>query len=156
MKNGSGKIDILLVEDNPGDRTSILATLKKANFLNRIHALEDGTRVMDFLFRQGAHSGEPPLAGEVLILLSLNLGGIHGLDILRRIKADERSKSFPVIILSSSQEERGVMQSYKLGANACIVKPIDLRKFIEAIAELRLGWVLVSSEDPAGGKLPGD
>ena len=156
MKNGSGKIDILLVEDNPGDRTQIHATLKKANFLNRIDVLDDGNKVMDFLFRQGAYSGEPPLAGEVLILLSLNLEGIHGLDVLRLIKADERSKSFPVIILSSSQEERGVMQSYKLGANACIVKPVDLRKFIEAIAELRLGWVLVSSEDPAEGKLSGE
>lgn len=147
MKNGTGKIDILLVEDNASDSSLMVSTLKKANIANRIHVLGDGTKLLDFILRQGDFTGEPPLAAELLVLLSLNLAGIHGLDLLRKLKSDERTRSLPVIILTSSQEERGVMQAYKIGANACIVKPLDLRKLIEAVTESRLGWLLISPEE---------
>jgi two-component system response regulator len=149
MKNGTAneKVEILLVEDNAADVTHILNTLKKANLCNRVHVLREGAQVLDFLFRTGSFAGQPPLPAEVLILLSLNLRDVHGLDILRKIKGDERTRSLPVIIFTSSQEERGVMESYKLGANACIVKPMDLSKLVEAVSELRLGWLLISPED---------
>jgi two-component system, response regulator len=151
MKDGTGKIDILLVEDNSADASLILDALKKANICNRTHVLKDGDEILEFLLRKGTYSSELPLH-ETLILLSLNLSGVHGLDVLKKLKSDERTRSLPVIILTSSQEERGVMQSYKLGANACIIKPLDLRKLIEAVAELRLAWLLVSPENGDAGK----
>ena len=138
----------MLVENNPVDAALALAALKKANISNRIHVIEDGNAVLDFVFGTGTHAGRPPLREETLILLSMNLSGVHGLDVLRKLKGDERSKGFPVIILTSSQEERGVMEGYKLGANGCIVKPLDLPKFIEAVSELRLGWLLIAPESP--------
>ncbi|MDB6038073.1 MAG: response regulator receiver protein, partial [Verrucomicrobiales bacterium] len=82
-----------------------------------------------------------------LILLDLNLPKIHGLDVLRKIKTDERTKSIPVIIMTASQEERGVMQSYKLGAQGCVVKPFELPKFVEAVSELRLSWLLIDHHE---------
>jgi two-component system, response regulator len=150
MENGSangGKIDIVLVEENPAEVSQILNTVKKANICNRIHVLHVGAQVFDFLFRAGPFKGEPPLPGELLILLALKLPDLHGLEVLRKLKADERTKSLAVVILTSSQEEPGVMQSYKMGANACIVKPLDLPKLIEAVAELRLGWMLISLDE---------
>jgi DNA-binding response OmpR family regulator len=150
MENGSTraeKVDIVLVEDRSGDTTQILNTLKKANICNRVHVLRQAEQILDFLFRTGSFSDQPPLPAETLIMLSLNLEGVQGLDVLRKIKADARSRSFPVIILASSQEQRGVMESYKLGANACIVKPLELAKFVEAVTELRLGWLLISPEE---------
>ena len=147
MKNGNGRIDILLVEDNPADASLIVSTLKKANISNCTHVLANGGEILEFLLRKGPYSSQSALPADMLILLSLNLNGINGLDVLRKLKSDERTRSLPVVILTSSQEERGVMQGYKLGANACIVKPLELRKLIEAVAELRLGWLLVSPED---------
>jgi DNA-binding response OmpR family regulator len=111
-----------------------------------VRVLETPDLAMEFLLRTGSFSSQPPLASESLVLLSLNLRGSPSLDLLRKLKGDERTKTLPVIMLTSSQEERGVMQSYKLGANACIVKPVDLPKFIEAISELRLGWLLVAMD----------
>ncbi|HTG43098.1 MAG TPA: response regulator [Verrucomicrobiae bacterium] len=147
MKNGSanaGRVEILLVEGNPEDTIFILNTLKKANVCNQIHAFRDGAQVLDFLFRTGSFAAQPPISPETLILLSLRLDDVDGLEVLRKIKRDERSKMLPVIVLTDSQEERGVMQSYKIGANACIVKPFELSKLLEAAAELRLGWLLVA------------
>lgn len=151
MKNGNGRIDILLVEDNPADTSLIVSTLKKANIVNCTHVLANGGEILEFLLRNGPYSGQPPLPPDVLILLSLNLNGVQGLDVLRKLKSDERTRLLPIVVLASSQEERGVMQGYKLGANACIVKPLELRKLIEAVAELRLGWLLVSPEEPERG-----
>jgi two-component system response regulator len=151
MKNGNGRIDILLVEDNPADASLIVSALKKANIANCTHVLPNGDDILEFLLRRGVYSGQPPLPADVLILLSLNLNGVHGLDVLRKLKSDERTRSLPVVILTSSQEERGVMQGYKLGANACIVKPLELKKLIEAVAELRFGWLLVGPEESEKG-----
>jgi two-component system, response regulator len=149
MSNGglsTAKIEIILAEDKPPDVTSTVNTLKKANICNRVHVVRDGKELLDFLFRTGSSAEFPAPVGELLILLSLRLSDAHGLDVLRKIKNDERTKTVPIIILTSSQEERGVMQSYKLGANAAIVKPLDLGKLVEAVSELRLGWLLVSAE----------
>lgn len=150
MTNGGNagvKTDILLVDDNPADAALILNVLKKANIINRIHLLAEGGEIMEFLFRKGRYHDASPLPAETLILLSLNLTGLSGLDVLRKIKGDERSRNYPIIVLASSQKDRGVMESYKMGANACIVQPIELSKFIEAVAELRLGWMLITPEE---------
>jgi CheY-like chemotaxis protein len=147
MNNGSAngsRVEILLVEDNPADIANILATLKKVNLCNHIHVLREGAQLTDFLFRTGAFTGQPPLPAELLILLSLGIRDVFALDILRKIKSDERTRSLPIIIVTSSQEERGVMQSYKLGASGCVVKPIELSAFVEAVSDLRLGWLLIS------------
>ena len=152
MMNGDNgrKVEILLIEDNPADVTVALEALKKANVANRVHVLREGGEALDFLVRTGPFAAEPPLSAQTLILLTLRLKTVHGLDVLRKIKSDERTKNLPVIILTSSQEERGVMQSYKLGANACIVKPMELNKLIEAVAELRLAWLLISDDESSG------
>lgn len=147
MTNGSkhlGKTDILLVNDDPAVTGLILNVLKKANVINRVHVVADGSSILDVLFRRASYAHEPALPSEILVLLSLNLSGMSGIDVLRKIKSDERSRNLPIILLAQSQEDRGVMESYKLGANACIVHPIDLTKFIEAVAELRLGWLLIT------------
>ncbi len=155
MRNGTsnrGRVEIILVEDRPADATQSLATLKKANLFNTIHVLKNAEEAADFIFRTGPFANLAPLPGETLVLLSLTLSGTHSLDLLRRLKGDQRTKHIPVIVLTASQEERGVMQSYKLGASGCIVKPLDLHGFIEVVAELRLGWLLISPDGPASEK----
>lgn len=145
--NGS-EVEIILIEDNPEDIACLRSLLQKANISNRLTILQNAADALDFLFRTGRYAKEPPLPAQALLLLSLSLKSMHGLDFLRKLRRDERTKSLPVIMLSSSQEERGVMQSYQLGASGCIVKPIDLQKFMEAVAELRLSWLLLDPGDP--------
>lgn len=155
MINGAsngGRVEIILVEENPTDMDSTLAALKKANLFNKIHLLKDADEAADFIFRSGVHRSLPALIPETLVLLSLSLSGTHSLDLLRRMKGDQRTKEIPVILLTSSQEERGVMQGYTLGASGCIVKPLDLQKFIEVVSDLHLGWLLISPE--RGGSNP--
>jgi len=150
MINGTkndGKIDILLVNDNSAETISILSVLKKARIINRVHVLAEGADILEFLFRRGRFATESALPMETLILLPLRLNGLSGIDVLRKIKGDERSRNYSVILLAATQEDRGVMESYKLGANACMVQPFDLAKFIEAVSELRLGWLLITPED---------
>jgi two-component system, response regulator len=144
MDGGNGSnVEILLIEDNPEHISSAQGILQKANICNAFKVVQTAAEAFDWLFRTGTYAKELPLSPETLILLSLSLRSMHGLDLLRKLRNDERTKLLPVIMLSSSQEERGVMQSYKLGASGCIVKPIDLQKFVEAVAELRLGWLLL-------------
>lgn len=140
----NGKTDILLVADNPSETALVLKVLKKAKIVNRIHVLAQGREILDFLFRLGPYKETPGLPAETLILLSLSLRSPSSIEVLRKIKADERTRGVPVIMLASSQEDRGVMEGYKLGANACVVQPMEISKFIEAVSELRLGWLLVS------------
>lgn len=139
-------VEILLVEDNPDHIASAQSTLQKANICNRLTVVQTAPETFEYIFRTGSYAKEKPLSPETLVLLSLSLKSMHGLDVLRRLRSDERSKGLPVIMLTSSQEERGIMQSYKLGASGCIVKPMDLQKFVEAVAELRLGWLLMGPE----------
>ena len=150
MTNGTKeptRTDILLVNDDPASTALIINVLKKANIVNRVHVLADGGEILEFLFRKGHYQELPSLPAETLILLSLSLVGVNGLEVLRKVKGDERSRNYPVIVLASSQEDRGVMESYKLGANACMVQPIEISKLVEAVAELRLGWLLISPEE---------
>ena len=145
-ENRSARTEILLLHDDPAEVQSILNVFRKARISNRIQVLEPDADVFQFLFRQDRFADMPPIPAETLILLSLQLKHLNGIDVLRRIKNDERFRSFPVILLTSSQKDRGVMEGYKLGANACIVQPMDLTKFVEAVAELRLDWLLVTPD----------
>jgi two-component system response regulator len=150
MDSGAAKqqqVEILLIEDNPDDVALTLGALKKGKVSNKVHVLKDGAEALDFIFGQGAYAHRREGEHVQLILLDLNLPKIHGLDVLRQIKMDERTKSIPVIIMTASQEERGVMQSYKLGAQGCVVKPFELPKFVEALSELRLSWLLIDHHE---------
>jgi two-component system response regulator len=141
------QVEILLIEDNPDDVTLTIGALKKGKVSNKVHVLKDGAEALDFIFGQGSYTHRREGEHVQLILLDLNLPKIHGLDVLRKIKTDERTKSIPVIIMTASQEERGVMQSYKLGAQGCVVKPFDFSKFVEAVSELRLSWLLIDRHE---------
>jgi CheY-like chemotaxis protein len=145
-QNTNGKTDILLVADHPGETALVLKVLNKAKVINRIHVLTEGREILNFLGRTGPYQDAPSLPAETLILLSLSLQTPSGIEVLRKLKSDERTRTLPVIMLAASQEDRGVMEGYKLGANACIVQPMDIAKFIEAVAELRLGWLLISED----------
>lgn len=139
-------IEIVLVEDNPDDVALTLNVLKKARIINPVHHVKDGDEAIAYLLGAGSAAKQVP-AHSRLILLDLNLPRVHGLDVLRKIKADERTKATPVVILTASQEERGVMQSYKLGAHACIVKPFEITKMFEALSELQFSWALINRSE---------
>ena len=140
-------IDILLVEDNPNDLELALRALKRHNLANNVVVVRDGADALDFIFREGAYVGRPMEGNPKLILLDLKLPKVDGLDVLRKIKSDERTKSIPVVILTSSKEERDVVESYKLGVNSYMVKPVDFDQFIECVSEIGFYW-LVCNEPP--------
>ena len=138
---------ILLVEDNPGDEALTLRALRKNNILNTVVVARDGADALDYLFATGAHSergGELPH----IVLLDLNLPKIGGLDVLRKIRSQDATKLLPVIILTSSKEERDVTSGYDLGANSYIVKPVDFTQFSEAVRQLGLYWLVLNQAPP--------
>jgi two-component system response regulator len=135
---------ILLVEDNPDDEKLTLRAMKKNNILNDIVVVRDGAEAVDYLF--GAEKYKQPQACDVplVILLDLNLPKIGGLEVLRQIKGNDRTCLFPVVILTSSREERDLVKSYKLGANSYICKPVDFNQFSEAIRQLGIYWLTLN------------
>jgi two-component system response regulator len=136
--------DILLVEDNPNDAELTLRALKKAHVANEIHVVKDGAEALEFLFGEGAYAGRADSALPRVILLDLKLPKVDGLEVLRRVKADERTKAIPIIVLTSSREESDLVASYDLGANSYIVKPVDSEKFFEAVKLIGLYWLLLN------------
>jgi two-component system response regulator len=134
-------IEILLVEDNPDDAELTIRTLKKNNLANHLIHKEDGQEALVFLFAE--RSVMPRL-----ILLDLKMPRVDGIEVLRRLKSDERRKVIPVVILTSSNEERDIIESYKLGVNAYVVKPVDFDQFIKAVAQLGLFW-MIHNQPPA-------
>ncbi len=138
------EVEILLVEDNPYDVELTLTALKENNLTNKVHVLNDGAEALEFIFATGAHALRNINIIPKVILLDLKLPKVNGLEVLRRIKSDERTKKIPVVMLTSSQEERDVMESYNLGVNSYIIKPVDFNKFIDAVAKLSLYWVLLN------------
>jgi CheY-like chemotaxis protein len=137
-------VDILLIEDNPNDVELTLRALKKVNILNKIHVLSDGAEALDFFFRKGKYSNRNSKNEPKVIILDLKLPKVNGLEILRNLKGDENLKTIPVVVLTSSREEQDVVESYKLGVNSYIVKPVDFEKFIEAVKELGFYWLLLN------------
>ncbi|MBM4306999.1 MAG: response regulator [Deltaproteobacteria bacterium] len=143
----SNKI-ILLVEDNPDDEALTLRALKKNNILNEVIVARDGVEALDYLFGTGKYAGRDLNNMPQVILLDLKLPKIEGMEVLRRIRADERTKLLPVVILTSSKEERDLINGYKLGANSYIRKPVDFDQFREAIKQLKLYWLVLNEPPP--------
>jgi two-component system, chemotaxis family, response regulator Rcp1 len=133
-------VDILLVEDNPGDARLAVEALKESKLHNALHHVKDGVEAMDFLYRRGEHAGAPP---PDLILLDLNLPRKDGREVLEEVKSDPDLRKVPVVILSTSQAERDMLRSYDLHANAYVVKPIDLDQFIEVVKAIEDFWFTI-------------
>ena len=137
-------VEILLVEDSPTDRELTLRALEKAKIANRIEIARDGAEALDFIFGTGDHAGR---AGEVpprLVLLDLKLPKVDGLEVLERIKKDPATRSIPVVVLTSSREQRDLVESYNLGVNSYIVKPVDFEGFMAAVRELGMYWLILN------------
>jgi two-component system response regulator len=139
---------ILLVEDNPDDETLTVRALKKGNVLNRIEVTRDGVEALDFLFRTGKYEDRDISCRPEAVLLDLKLPKLDGLEVLKRIRGDERTKYLPVVILTSSSEEEDLVESYKLGANSYIRKPVDFERFTTAVNQLKLYWLLLNVPAP--------
>ena len=142
--NKSDAIEILLVEDNPADVELTLRALKKHNLANQVKVVNDGAQALDYLFASGAYEGKDSQPPPKVVFLDLKLPKVDGREVLRRMKADAKTRIIPVVVLTSSQEERDIAESYKLGVNSYVVKPLDFNKFVEAVAELGLYWVLLN------------
>ncbi|MEW5957486.1 MAG: response regulator [Chloroflexota bacterium] len=140
---------VLLVEDNPDDVELTLRAFRKNNLLNQVVVAQDGVEALDYLFGSGAYAGRDPGELPQLVLLDLNLPRIGGLEVLRRIRADERTKLLPVVILTTSKEEQDRLQSYLLHANSYIRKPVDFGQFSQAIQQLGLYWLVLNEAPPA-------
>ena len=139
MKNNQNNpIEIILVEDNPDDVEMTLVGLKEHHLANRVHVLEDGEAALRYILEEAD-------ACPRLILLDLKLPKINGLEVLRKIRADERTKLIPVVVLTSSNEERDRVESYRLGVNSYIVKPVNFDKFVKTVSEIGLYWVLLNT-----------
>jgi len=137
-------VEILLVEDNPSDVEMTLRALKKHNLANKVHVVKDGAEALDYIFATGIFAERNIDDHPKVILLDLKLPKVDGMEVLRRIRADERTKCIPVVVLTSSQEERDIVESYKLGVNSYIVKPVDFDKFLSTVQELGLYWLLLN------------
>jgi two-component system response regulator len=139
---------ILLVEDNANDEALTLRSLKKANIMNQVVVVRDGAEALDYIFARGTHSTREATDLPEIVLLDLNLPKVGGLDVLRRVRAEEATKWLPVIILTSSKEERDLAAGYENGANSYVVKPVDFTQFSEAVRMLGLYWLLVNQRAP--------
>jgi CheY-like chemotaxis protein len=137
-------LEILLVEDNPNDAELAIRALKKHNLANNLIHVTDGQAALDFLLGTGIHHGRDVHQHPKVVLLDLKLPKLDGIEVLRQVRADERTKLVPIVIMTSSREDRDVVESYKLGANSYIVKPVDFEKFSEAVSHLGLYWLLLN------------
>ncbi len=140
----SNLVEILLVEDNPSDLELALHALKKHHIANRIEVARDGAEALDFLFARGKHAGRNLENGPRVILLDLKLPKVDGLEVLQQLKVDERTRNIPVVVLTSSREDRDIVESYRLGVNSYIVKPVDFEQFIKAVQQLGFYWLLLN------------
>ena len=142
------EVEILLVEDNPHDLELTMRALKKGNLANSITAVRDGAEALDFVFGRGQYAGRNPLSGPRVIFLDLKLPKVDGIDVLRAVKSDERTKKIPIVIITSSAEERDRVESYQLGVNSYVVKPIEFDAFMKTITDLGFYWLAVNKTAP--------
>jgi len=140
---------ILLVEDNPDDEALTLRALKKNNIGNQVIVARDGAEALDYLFGAGQYSGRDATLTPQVVLLDLKLPKIDGLEVLRRLRANENTKLLPVVILTSSNEEQDRINGYDSGANSYVRKPVDFNQFIEAVHQLGLYWLILNEQPPA-------
>jgi two-component system, response regulator len=145
---------ILLVEDNASDEKLTVLAFKKSAAANEVIVLRDGAAALDYVFGTGTHAGRDAFVLPTVVLLDLNLPKIDGLEVLRRIRADERTKFLPVVVLTASKEEEDVLKSYSLGANAYVRKPVEFSEFVEAAKTLGLFWLLLNEAAPPSRAAP--
>jgi two-component system, response regulator len=138
------EVQILLVEDNPNDMELTVRALGKHNLTNKLHVVKDGEEALDYIFATGAYAGRDIADKPDVILLDLKLPKVNGLEVLRKVRSDERTKVVPVVLLTSSTEERDIVESYKLYVNSYISKPVEFDKFIDAVSEIGLYWTLLN------------
>ena len=142
--NETHEVEILLVEDNQDDLDMTLRALRKANLTNHIQAVRDGAEAVDFIFCQGTFAGRKFESPPKVILLDLKLPKIDGMDVLKRIKSDPRTKMIPVVVLTSSKEQKDVIESYNLGVNSYMVKPVNFEGFAATVKDLGMYWLLLN------------
>jgi two-component system response regulator len=140
---------ILLVEDNPDDRDLALLAFDQSKIANEVVVAENGVEALDYVFGTGVYAGRDAAEAPQVVLLDLNLPKLDGLEVLKRIRSDVRTKRLPVVILTSSDEERDIVESYERGANSYIRKPVDFAQFIEAVQQLGLYWLVLNEMPPA-------
>ena len=136
--------EILLVEDNADDAELTLRALKKHNLANKVYHVKDGAEALEFLFGTGTYASRGAGFVPKVVLLDLKLPKVDGMEVLRRIKGDERTRDIPVVILTSSREERDIIEGYKLGVNSYVQKPVQFDRFVEAVAQLGLYWMVLN------------
>lgn len=144
MDEAVREVEILLVEDNPTDAELAIRALKKSNLANKLFWVKDGAEALDFLFATGAYADRQVCNGPKVIMLDLRLPKVDGMEVLRRVKDDVRTRTIPVVVLTSSKEDRDVAESYKLGVNSYISKPVEFDEFAKTVSELGMYWLLVN------------
>lgn len=149
MDEALRRVEVLLVEDNPSDAELAIRALRKGNLANKLVWVKDGEEALDFVFGTGSCSQRDPWNRPKVILLDLRLPKVEGLEVLRRIKGDERTRAIPVVVLTSSKEDRDIVDSYKLGVNSFISKPVLFEEFARTVSELGFYWLMVN-------RAPGD
>jgi two-component system response regulator len=138
------EVEILLAEDNPRDAEMTQRALRKINFANKVHWVKDGEAALNYLTRQGEYADRPTSSNPKLVLLDIKMPKVDGIEVLRQIKSSENLKKIPVVVMTSSNEERDVIESYRLGVNSYIVKPVEFSAFAETVARAGLYWILTN------------
>jgi two-component system response regulator len=141
---GLEQVEILLVEDNPEDAEMTLRALRRNNLANNVHWVKNGAEALDFVFGTGEYAQRDPAATPKLILLDIKMPKVDGIEVLRRLKSNPATQTIPVVVMTSSNEERDVVDSYRLGVNSYIVKPVGFEAFLETVAKIGLYWVLTN------------
>jgi len=141
-------VEILLVEDNPDELELTIGALKESNFDNPMHVARDGAEALEFLFARGRYAGRAGQPNVKLVLLDLKLPFVDGIEVLRRVKDDPRTRAVPIVVLTSSREETDLIKTYDLGANSYIVKPVDVEQFVDAISTIGMYWMVLNERHP--------
>ena len=139
---------IVLVEDNANDEELTLRAFRKSNIVNRVVVVRDGAEALDYFFSRGCYANRPPNEVAQVVLLDLKLPKIDGLDVLRALRSDDRTRLIPIVVLTSSAEEQDLVRSYGLGANSYVRKPVDFTQFVEAVRQLGLYWLVINQAAP--------
>jgi two-component system, response regulator len=146
------EVEILLVEDDPADAELTMRALRRSNLANRIYWVKDGEQALDYMFASGIYSGRERATLPKLVLLDLKMPKVDGAQVLRKLKAEPATQAVPVVIMTSSNEEKDVVRSYDLGANSYIVKPVQFEAFLDTVAKIGLYWLLTNRVPHDGGK----